>query len=148
MTDQVTINLAEHAWKREFADFTVYGTWYQLGTRPRTPCLVIINAGEERNDHTSPFWVPISDAWRWEEVRGDPAFVAREAVAACIKLRRTPQASLLIRLQSLVHDHLGDLLHIPPFNPANHAPRNVIAEAIITNRSTGVEKHVELRDDV
>lgn len=147
MSAQVTINLAEHAWKRELADFTIYGTWYAFNGRSH-PCLCIINRGEETNDHTSPFWIPISDAWRWEEVKGDPAFVARESIAACIRLRRTPQPSLLIRLASLVHDHLSDLLHIPPYDPSKFAPQTVIAEATYTHRATGQTLEVELRDDV
>lgn len=146
MAPRVEINLARYHFRRVLGDLTVIGTWFKFRRQWR-PCLVLIRTGDEGNDHISPAWVPISDAWRWEESIGDGRFVARDTIAKCAQLRLEHNIPNAVRIQGMIADHIGDLLHIPPFRELLEDLAPVAAEVTVTDRRTGRTREMEIRDD-
>jgi hypothetical protein len=73
-------------------------------------------------------------AWIWSEDVGDPAQSAPIAFefAASLGLGFEPRA--IIGLASFIHDMLGDLLHIPPYQAPN---RISVGEAVLIDNHTG-----------
>jgi len=121
-------------------DMTVFATWFGNNL---TACLVIVPSYYEGHDKVTPCIVPINQAFEWSEAVGDGAHCAFVASQFCKHLRMTPSMDANIRITSLIREHLGDLLSIPP------APFEsvVVADAFrIDNR--GKEHHSEIRDRV
>ena len=139
------IDLTKRAWTHSRGDITAIGTWIRTENRWR-PCLVLIRTGEEYSDHTIPCIVTIDKAWIWSEDVGDARAAARTAFEFVRALRlaeNDPRQP--IRIGMLIHDLLGDLLHIPPYVPDTRP--EPIAEVTITDQA-GRVREVELTDDV
>lgn len=139
------LDLTRRHFTRERGGITIIGTWISIEGRWR-PCLALIRTGDEYSEHTVPCVVTVDKAWIWSEEIGDPREAAQTAFKFMEALRiDTNDKRNAIRLAMLIADHLGDLLHIPPFRPE---PGAVVAEVTMTERETGRVREVELRDDV
>lgn len=124
-------------------NLTVIGTWYQTGGSWR-PCLVIHRTGDESNGQLVPCIVGLEHAWIWDERIGDPRACARTAAGFLQALRMDGRnIRNHFKLRALIHDHLGDLIGIPPWTPP---AQTVIAEVTVTNKDTGKAHEVELTD--
>jgi hypothetical protein len=104
---------------------------------------VIVPAHYEGHDRVTPCVVPQSAAWIWSEAVGDGGHAARTSHQFCQHLRITPSMTACIRITSIIRDHIGDLLAIPPA-PFEHV---VVADAIRRDEY-GKEHHSEVRDRV
>lgn len=137
------LDLSRYHFRRHKGEITIYGTWCR--TRDDwTPCLVLIRTGEEARDITIPCIVTLDKAWVWDEHVGNMAAAARTTAAFIDALRMSPNKRDILRVLGIIREHLGDLLRIPPYQPAE---QEVIAE-VTARGSDGRVLEVELTDDV
>ena len=141
---QPVLDLRARAFYYVRGEITLIGTWLRIEGLFR-PCMVLIRTGEETNPHTVPCLIPLERAWIWNETFGDPRQAAHTVAGFLDALRLTPGKVNAIRLLSLIHDHLGDLVNIPPLPPLE---QRVVAEIIVTNNTTGQTREVEVKDYV
>ena len=135
MTD---LNLTESHFVKVRGELTMYGSWY--GDRLR-PCLAIVPTF--RNDKT-PLLVELDSAYRWnpDDKDVDPRGCAA-LVMQFLHENGLDSGDILhahMRVMSFIHDHLGDLLTMPP-KPTNLV---VVADAFRTDHETGKTTHQEI----
>ena len=135
------LDLTLRHFTRPKGDITLIGSWIEVDGRHR-PCLVLIATADEGRETAVPCVVTLDKAWIWSEDVGDGARAAQIAFSFCEALRLTADPHNIIRVASLIHDHLGDLLAIPPWR----APKveEAVAEVTITERSSGKTAEVSL----
>lgn len=139
------IDLSLRHFTHTHGDIFVIGSWVVIDDRHR-PCLILIRTGDEANDHCIPCIVTVDSAWIWSEDIGDPRQAARQAFQMLQALRLNEHdARNAIRVHSIINDHLGDLLTIPPYTPRLS---EVVAELVVTDNRTGKTREVEIRDNV
>lgn len=121
-------------------DLTVYATWHGNDLHP---CLAIVPSYYEGHERVTPCIVPQRQAWLWAENIGDGAHCAFIANQFCDHLRMNRNMTNNFRISSVIRNHLGDLLAIPP------APFEfkVVADAFRTS-SDGKQHHSEVRERV
>jgi len=139
----VELDLRQSAWTQRHGNVTVIGTWIGKDGDFQ-PCMVLIRSGDEYSEDLVPCAIPLEDCWIWSEDVGDgrrSAFAARE-FARVLRLDDDPRT--LIRIASIIHDHLGDLISMRPYQQIEQ--KAVIADVSITHRDTGKTLDVELRD--
>lgn len=111
---QPALDLTRTAFSRPCGDIIVHGTWYRRGASGSRPCLALVRANV-RSEEIIPCVVPLDDAWVFDETLGEPR---RAAVVAYEFARRlglnVANPREVYRVASLIHDHLGDLLAMPP----------------------------------
>jgi hypothetical protein len=139
-----SIDLSKRHFTHKRAEILMIGTWLRMNNVTR-PCIALVRDGAEFSDLCRPYIITLDKAWVWSEDVGDPASAARQCFAICEALRLTPNQQTIFKIVSFVHDFLGDLISMPPF-PPSAAPAPVIAEVTVTNRTTGAEHEVVLRD--
>jgi hypothetical protein len=134
---QPALDLTRYHWRHEHGDLTVYGTWWLgLDSGPR-PCLVLIPTHKQHWEKAIPCVVMMDDAWRWSEKIGDPADAARQAFMFARALGLDiNNVQNVFRVRSIINDHLGDLLGIPPM-PNSMREMVVIGEVKVTDREGG-----------
>ena len=141
MARQFALDLTRYHDRFRHGDISVFATWHgdQL-----EPCLVLVPSHYEGHERVTPCIVPLAAAWIWSEAVGDGGHCARTSYQFCHFLRINPDPTACIRITSIIRDHIGDLLSIPP------APfeRVVVADAIRVDQSTGKEHHHEVTDRV
>ncbi|MCL7999997.1 hypothetical protein M8994_17310 [Brucella sp. 21LCYQ03] len=138
------LDLRARAFTYERGDITLIGSWLRMGGSIR-PCLVLIRSGEEYNDFTIPCVITLDKAWIWDEDNGDVTQAASMAATFIEHLRLSPDKSGFIRIASLIHDHLDDLIGMNPFPPMD---RETVAFIEQINNSTGKSKLIEVKDYV
>lgn len=137
---QFALDLTRYHARHQHGDLTVFLTWFG---DELSPCLVIVPTHYEGHERVTPCVVPQRAAWIWSEGVGDGAHCARTSNQFCHHLRITPHINNCIRITSMIRDHIGDLLFVPP------APfeRIVVGDAIRRD-SDGKERHSEIIDRV
>lgn len=138
------IDLSRYAWRRPQGDVTVFGTWSLHNGRP---VMVLIPTHlPEHSDHLIPCLVPLDLAYQWDEHTGDPAHCARMTFefAGALGIDQFNPRNL-VRLTSIIRDHLGDLLTMTNLPDSE---REVVADAILTDRNTGKVREAEIVDNV
>ncbi|MED5545691.1 MAG: hypothetical protein VYD90_10615 [Pseudomonadota bacterium] len=137
---QYALDLTRYHDRARHGDIDVFLTWF--GDR-LDPCLVLVPAYVEGYENVTPCVVPQAAAWIWSEAIGEGDHCARTSHSFCKHLRINPDPHACIRVTSIIRNHIGDLLAIPP------APfeREVVADAIRTD-SNGKEHHTEVTDRV
>jgi hypothetical protein len=128
-------------------DITVYETWWMADRDGPQPCLALVPS-HARADQMVPCVVTLSDAWKWSEEIGDP----RYAVHACFEFAKalglsTSKATNIVRIRSMIVDHLGDLVSMPPI-PQGMLRELITGEAKLTTHDDGKTRHVELKERV
>ncbi|MBP0484664.1 hypothetical protein [Sagittula salina] len=148
MTEQtrtVEIDLNFEHKSHVYGDVTVIQTWTMSNKRP---CLVLVPSLIKRHfERVTPYVVSIDNAWMWDETAGDPedcVWMTMEAVNA-LGLSATDPATM-IRITSIIREHLGDLLMMPPLVEVAHSA--VVADAIITDANSGKTRDREISDHV
>lgn len=140
------LDLTRYHARYSHGDITVYLTWWlALDSGPR-PCLVLIPTHAQSYERAIPCVVMLDQAWRWSEGIGDPRDAAFQALrfADALGLGATPTNA--IRVRSIIVDHLGDLLAMPPM-PEGMRESVVLGEAKVTDREAGtVVRHHEIVD--
>lgn len=134
---QYDLNLTQSAFVKSRGDLVLYGSWHGKKLRP---CLVVLPANRS---NAVPLVIEVDDAWKWNpddlevDARRNAQLIGQFLVQNNMDFRN---AFTSMRVVSFIHDHLGDLLRIPPKNAAEI----VVADAIRTDRSTGKVSHQEI----
>lgn len=135
------LDLTQAHFERICGDITVFGTWF--GAK-RVPALVLLPTARVGHDRVTPCVVPLQSSWLWARETGDPRHCARVSALFAESLGfNAHNAFMLMRITSLIQDHLGDLLTIPPKPSQTY----VAADAILTDEN-GKERHAEILDHV
>lgn len=137
---QFALDLSRYHSRHVHGDITVYMTWWGDALEP---CIVLVPTRDEGWERTTPCIVPQKQAWLWSEGIGDGRHCARASVEFLHHLRFTGSINAAMRVTSIIRDHLGDLLAMPP------APfeRIVVADAIRIGND-GSEHYSEVTDRV
>lgn len=143
MNTRPILDLTRCHFTKAHGDITVFGTWL-LQQNGATPALVLLATAKVGNENAIPCIVPLSTAWAWSEEIGDPRHAAQRSYwfAANMGLNAHNIATVM-RVTSIIRDHLGDLLSIPP-RPHDKV---VVADAIRTDQY-GKEHHSEVIERV
>lgn len=138
------LDLTQSHFCKARGDLTLYGTWF--GDK-RRPCLVVVPTFRQNYLTCKPLVVCIDDAWKWNP--DDPD--AMPEINALMVQSFLDQNGFdmtntftMMRVVSFIHDHLGDLLRIPP-KPVSEI---VVADAAQTDHATGKVTTREIIDRV
>lgn len=136
MTDRKPVlDLSRHHFMRPAGDLVIFGTWtYNEDQEDYEPCLAIVP--RYRRSGFKPCCVALSSAWRYAE----PPYLARAAAFFLTQLGMADGMSNAHKVASLIHEHLGDLIKMPP-NPTQTI---VVADASVTIE--GVKRSMEMLD--
>jgi hypothetical protein len=137
---EFALDLTRYHARHQRGDLAVFLTWHGNDLEP---CLVIVPAHYEGHERVTPCIVPQKAAWIWSEALGDGAHCARTSYQFCEFLRINPDPMDCIRITSIIREHIGDLLSIPP------APfETVVVADAIRRDSDGKERYSEIVDRV
>lgn len=139
--DRPDLDLTQVHFERPMGDITLFGTWFGA---ERKPALVLLPTSKIGREGPIPCVIPLASAWRWAESTGDPKHCARVSVMFAHHMGFDPfNPHVVIRITSLIRDHIGDLLSIPP----KPTERVVVADAVRTDEH-GREHHSEISENV
>lgn len=128
------LDLTKYAFRRQLGDIILYGTWIGESVDDSEPCLVLISG--YRN--TKPCCIALSAAYRYD----DPNYLLYKSIQFNKDLGFTDNMSNVHRVASVIHDHLQDLIELPPRPVLN---TKVGAEAVVTD-SRGRKSYAEILD--
>ncbi|AMM84122.1 hypothetical protein [Martelella sp. AD-3] len=141
---QHAIDLSHYHFQKRRGELALYGTWYADKARP---CLVVVPANRIGHERCRPLVVTIDDAWQWNPDDPDAMPETNAAmVQQFLDLNGMDFSNMRasMRVVSLIHDHLGDLLSIPP----KQALVRVVADVLKVEHDTGKETRAEIIDRV
>ena len=141
------LDLTRYHWRHERGDLVVYGSWWLADDSGPRPCLVLLPIRRQSWEKAKPAVVLIDQAWVWSDI-GDGARAARMAYEFAIGLgldERNPNT--LIRIRSIIADHIGDLLMMPPM-PAEMVRVETTGEMTIAERETGSKRVIEVSERI
>ena len=138
MNQRCDLDLTQPAFEKKRGDLIIYGAWHGKNLRP---CLAVIPAF--RIDKPIPLVVELDSAWKWNP--DDIDVSPRENAQAVGQFLRSNGMDHLnpftaMKVVSLIHDHLGDLLAISP----KRGDTIVVADVLHTDRDTGKTHHREI----
>lgn len=142
---RIAIDLTNPAWTHVHRDLTVYGTYWLADEDGPRPCLVLLPTDQRKWAYVAPCVVLLDQAWIWSEEIGDARRAAHTAFefARCLGLDQEP--TTVMRLRSIIVDHLPDLVPMPPM-PAELRPKEaVLGDITIKDESGKVIREDELR---
>lgn len=141
MTPQYDLDLTQVHFQRTFGDITLFGTWFG---EQRRPALVLLPTYMIGYAGVVPCVVPLASAWKWAEETGDPRHAARISRMFAQSLSLSPDnIATLMRITTIIRDHIGDLIAIPP----KPTECRVVADAIRTDED-GRQHHSEVIEHV
>lgn len=130
------LDLTQSHFVKTRGDLTLYGSWY--GERLR-PCLVVMPAFKPG----TPLVVELDSAFLWNP--DDPEVSPRASAALVMQFLQANGMDYVngithMRVLSLIHDHLGDLVKMP-VKPLKTV---VVGDAFRTDTDTGKVTHQEI----
>lgn len=131
------LDLTQCAFHKSRGDLTLYGCWHGKHLRP---CLVVMPTFRPA---ATPLVIELDTAYQWNpddpdvDPRANAQLIGLFLAANGMDFTNTFTA---MRVVSLVHDHLGDLLRMPP-KPSELV---VMADAFQTDSDTGKTIHREI----
>lgn len=145
---RTAIDLDRYHARHQHGDIMVFLTWWLADDSGPKPCLVLIPTFTPL-DRVTPCVVMMENAWLWSEQVGDPRQAAHTAFAFAQMLGQdTNNATNVIRIRSIIHDHIPDLITMPPMPDAMREQGEVIGEARLVDPETGRTVEQEVRDVV
>ncbi len=142
---RIAIDLTNPAWSQVHGDLTVYGTYWLADEDGPRPCLVLLPTDQRRWANLMPCVVLLDQAWIWSEEIGDPRRAAQTAFEFATCLGLDPEPTTVMRIRSLIVDHLPDLVPMPPM-PADQRPTEpVLGEVTVKDGDGKVIREDELR---
>lgn len=143
-TDPIIDLSIQHGAPRVKGDVTVIFTWLLHTGRPT---MALVPTGSRMtHERAIPCLVPLDMAYLWDENVGDPTHCATMTFQFANALGLNAfQPRELIRLTSIIRDHLGDLLTMPSMPQGD---RRVLADVIKTDHDTGKTEEAEILSDV
>lgn len=132
------LDLTKYHFKQKHGDIIAYGTWCGDNNRQ---CLVLVPSMIEAGKRVVPCVIPVDNAWKWSEEVGN----VRDCAASCLQfaanLGLDPYNQIsVMRVLSVIRDHMGDLLTIP-VKPTGDI--RVVADAFYTDQQ-GNRQHKEI----
>lgn len=135
------LDLTQVHFQLTYGPITLFGTWFGA---ERKPALVLLPTTKIGREEAIPCVIPLASAWKWAESTGDPAHAARVSVMFAQHMGLDAyNPHQVIRITSIVRDHIGDLLAIPP----KPTERVVVADAVRTDEH-GREHYSEISEHV
>jgi len=140
----INLNYDHRHQTRVAGDITVIFTWIITTGRP---CMVLVpTSAGLTHERITPCIVPMEHAYLWDENVGDGRHCAIAAYQFAASLGFNPNnPQTLVRITSIVREHLGDLLTMPQ-EPDFDRP--VMAEITKTDTETGKTEEAEIMGDV
>lgn len=142
------LDLTRYHARYEHGDLHVYLAWWTgAEDEPPRPCIVLLPIRRQSWEKAKPAVVLLEQAWLWSDI-GDPAYAVRCAFAFCKGLgldEKNP--SNVIRVRSLINEHLGDLLAMPPM-PMEMRRVQHMGDMTIVERETGVKREIEVSERI
>lgn len=138
------LDLNQYHFVHTRGDLTIYGTWYGV---EHQPCLVVVPTYRIGADRCRPLIIDLDDAWQWNPE--DPQSMPQLNRVMCMAFldmnnMATGNVFAAMKIVTLIHDHLGDLIAIPP-KPTTGV---VVADAFRTDHDTGKTHHSEVIERV
>lgn len=128
--------------RQQHGDISAFLTW--LRDARRTPALVLVRTALLGREGAIPCIVPLTRTWVWSEEIGDPRQAAQTCIQFAASLGLNPHnATDCIRVMSIIRDHIGDLVLMPP----KPTEARVVADVIRTEAS-GRQHHDEVVENV
>ncbi len=134
------LDISRYHFLREKGDLTLIGTWIEIERR-HVPCLVIVRTTDVGKESAVPCVITLDKAWIWSEDIGDMMQAAQILGGFLDALQLTPNKRDTYRVLSLIHDHLGDLISMPPWTPPDQ--RIVLGDVRMVG-SDGTVRETEL----
>lgn len=127
MTDRIpAIDLTRTQFSRTLGNLTIVGTWLWNDDQENyEPALVVVSSIRPKG--FKPCVVALSAAYKYN----DPIYLAHVAKEFVHLLCLQDDMSTAHKVATMIHDHLGDLLNMPP-NPTSQI---IVADATIGSGS-------------
>ena len=134
------LDLTQSHFVKTRGDLTLYASWY--GERLR-PCLVVLPTFGHAGTAGVPLVVELDSAFRWNP--DDPDVSPRASAALVMQFLQANGMDFTngvthMRVLSLIHDHLGDLVMMP-VKPLQTV---IVGDAFRTDTDTGKVIHQEI----
>lgn len=138
---RIALDLTNFAWRRHVrGGYSFYGTWFR-GEDGWEPCLAIVPSFQViSHTRTTPCVVLLRDAYRWAE---PSPYVAEQCGIFLAAMGLSFDGRRAAGLAMAVHDHLGDLLAMPPHPPEL---KEAVAEIVGVDNATGREFYATVHD--
>lgn len=138
----LTYSLKEH----NRGQITVIQTWFLDDTKQACLVLVPTHARREKGRFV-PGIVTMQEAWRWDEVTGDPVFAFENSQAFARGLGfNENDPNTVFSITRIVQELLGDLILQMPFE--RYVQQQGVADVIVTDANTGKTRELEVKDYV
>lgn len=132
---QPMIDLTVYRFKKELGEVTLFGTWIWNDDQEKSePCLVLIPTFRKINKVVG---VALSSAFKYD----NPRYLVQAAHYHSINLGFEPSMSLTHKIATIIHDHLDDLVLMPP-----EPTTSVVGADATVMRSDGQTKTFELTE--
>lgn len=143
---RTALDLTRTAWTQKHRDLTAWGTWWLAEDSGPRPCIVLLPTDQTKWEHIKPCVVTLDEAWVWSEEIGDGARAAQIAFGFAQGLGLDAyEANNLLRIRSIIADHLGDLLTMAPLPEERETVH--LGEGTIKERESGkIVKEGEIID--
>lgn len=128
---------------------TVYGSWYRHDDGRTRPCIVLVPSMRKIDQRIRPCVITVDDAFKWDIEDTKLNKRQREAVETYIanagrvfaeNLGLGDSKIAIATVINVIHDELGELMHIPPVPPGEMI---VVADGFVTDQD-GRTKHSEI----
>jgi len=139
------LDLTKYAFRQQHGDITVFGTWWLDEDDGWVPCLALVPTFRMGHDGYMPAVVPMDHAWAWSEESGDPRYAAVTSAKFAAGLGFPVDHFSCFRIASIIREHLEDSIKRIPPRPTDH--QSVAADVLLIDKSTGRERHAEIKDD-
>lgn len=140
------LDLTRYHARYEHGDILVYLSWWMGSADGPRPCIALLPARRQSWREARPAVVLLDQAWIWDEGLGDPRHCARMCFYFAAGLGfDTNDHNVIFRIRSAIHDHLDELLLMPPM------PRDMVrfahmGDLTITERETGRVHEIEVSE--
>lgn len=120
------LDLTHYHFVKQRGDITIYGTWVGEDVADSEPCLALVPT--HSRGRVTPCCVALSSAWKYDE----PSYMLSMAMHFNRALGFADSMSSVHRVATAIHDHLQDLIEMPP-RPVRS--ERAAADAVITEES-------------
>jgi hypothetical protein len=107
-TQRPFLDLTRNAFVRHLGEFTLYGTWCNAADDQTEPCLVILP--RFRRIGAKPCCIALSSAFKYNDAR----YAVLKSDHFLREMGMEPGMTATRTLATLIHDHLQDLIEMPP----------------------------------
>ncbi|WP_034473860.1 hypothetical protein [Caballeronia zhejiangensis] len=102
------LDLTRNRFVKHSGEFTLYGTWCNSTDGDTEPCLVILP--RFRRIGAKPCCIALSSAFKYNDAR----YLVRISDHFLREMGMEPGLTATHKLANLIHDHLQDLIEMPP----------------------------------